>query len=99
MKLTTVLVICELSTLKCDKHQFCKFLNYYSNDVTNVNDYLWIVKNYQIPDTPFDNDINNILNDLKTEGYATENTNCISIIPDSVSGFFYGIDMCTTIRE
>lgn len=90
-KTVNVIVICELETLKCDMFQFTEFLKQYSDSIHNVNDKIWIVRDYELPKTPFDPDISNILTELQMLDYATENSNCLSIIPLSVSGRFYGL--------
>lgn len=84
----TVIILCELSTLKCDKFEFAKFLSQYSDEISNINDYVWLVKDYHEPTTPFEPDITNIINDLELQGYATKESNCVSIFPDIVSGRF-----------
>ena len=87
-----VFVVCEMSTLKCDKFDFAKFLHEYSDDIQNINDSLWVIRNYRVPDIPFWSMVETLLDDFIEKGLATKVTNLITIIPKSFHGRFCGLE-------
>ena len=88
----TVFIFCDFSTLNCDKFTFMKFLKGYAEDVQNINDSLWVIRNYRVPAIPFDPMIDHLLDDLIKEGLATKETNLIVSVPKWNFGRFCGLE-------
>lgn len=84
-------VYCDFATLKCDRKQFAKFLKGYTDDFLNINNDIWLI-NIENSETPFYNDLSNLLQDLEKIGYADKDSTVFSIEYSSINYRFAGVD-------
>ena len=85
------LVYCDFSTLKCNFKQFAEFLKGYTEDITNIDNNLWLV-NIEIPEYPFYHDLSNIAKDLENAGYADKDSVVFAAEYSAINYRFAGVD-------